>query len=73
MYETSIIELSDTFNVKFPSKSVIVPLVVPFSMMVAPITGSPFASITFPVIFFSFVDTASFLAGDTIILFPETT
>ena len=42
----------DTFNEKFPSRSVIVPFDVPFSMMLAPITGSPFISTTLPVILF---------------------
>ena len=36
------------FNVQLPSKSVIVPLVVPFTCTVAPITGSPVASTTCP-------------------------
>ena len=31
----------ETFNVKLPSTSVMMPLVVPFSITVAPITGSP--------------------------------
>ncbi len=36
--------------VKFPSISVMVPLVVPFSSTLAPITGSPLASTIFPCI-----------------------
>ena len=38
-----------TFSVYLPSKSVMVPLVVPFSTILAPMTGSPVASFTIPV------------------------
>ena len=41
---------NDTFILYFPSISVIVPLVVPFSTIFAPIIGSPFMSVTIPVI-----------------------
>ena len=41
--------LAGTFREKFPSRSVIVPLVVfPFSTMEAPIIGSPVVSFTLP-------------------------
>ena len=46
----SKILFSFTSNANFPSMSVIVPLVVPFSTTFAPIIGSPFLSITVPVI-----------------------
>jgi len=36
-------------NWKLPSKSVIVPVVVPFTTTLAPITGSPVASFTIPL------------------------
>ena len=42
-------ELENTSNEKLPSKSVIVPFEVPSSLIVAPMTGSPFASTTLPV------------------------
>ena len=35
-------------RVKFPSRSVMVPLEVPFSMTLAPITGSPLSVMTCP-------------------------
>ena len=38
----------DTFKTKFPSKSVTVALVLPFSTTVAPMIGSPVASVTLP-------------------------
>ena len=38
-----------TFSVYLPSKSVMVPLVVPFSMILAPMIGSPFLSFTTPL------------------------
>ena len=41
-----------------PSTSVITPLLVPFSITVAPITGSPWASITLPVILTEFCSTS---------------
>ena len=39
------------FNTKLPLTSVMVPLVVPFSMIVAPITGSPFGVLIVPFTF----------------------
>jgi hypothetical protein len=39
---------SSTFNEKFPSKSVVVPLLVPDSITDAPGSGLPLASVTFP-------------------------
>ena len=40
-----ILEFESTFdNVKLPSKSVIIPLVVPATRILAPIIGSPFES-----------------------------
>ena len=38
-----------TCKANFPSKSVMVPLVVPFSMILAPMMGSPFLSFTTPL------------------------
>ena len=40
-----------TFRIKLPSISVIVPLAEPFSITLAPITGSPAASTTRPLTF----------------------
>lgn len=37
------------FNRKLPSKSVMVPLVVPFTITLAPIIGSPVVSLTIPL------------------------
>ncbi len=42
MYEiTNVLSLSDNEIVKSPFMSVMVPIVVPFTIIVAPITGSP--------------------------------
>ena len=41
-----------TSRLKFPLTSVIIPLVVPFSITFAPIIGSPLRSVTFPEICF---------------------
>ena len=49
MYEKTSVLPASTFRRKLPSKSVTVPLVVPFSITVAPMTG-PMASFTVPVI-----------------------
>lgn len=38
------VEFGDTFKVNFPSKSVMVPLDVPFSKMFTPIKGAPVES-----------------------------
>ena len=40
------------FNVNLPSRSVIVPFVVPTSITLAPMIGSPVASVTNPLIDF---------------------
>ena len=50
MKEISNVAPEDTDREKFPSKSVTVPFVVPFSTTLAPITGSPIASLTVPLI-----------------------
>ena len=71
MYEIVKSFPSGIFKLKFPSKSVTVPLEVPFSITVAPITGSPLASTTFPVTFLGCAEGAA-AAGVTIILFPDT-
>ena len=44
----TVVELEATVRLKLPSKSVTVPLVVPFSTTLAPMTGSPVASFTIP-------------------------
>ena len=50
-YDAIIIEFSGTFgNVKFPSISEIVPISLFFTRMLAPIIGSPFLSLIFPLI-----------------------
>ena len=41
---------SETIRLKFPLMSVIIPFVVPFSTIFAPMIGSPIASFTTPVI-----------------------
>ena len=52
MYDTTNTPSAGTFsNVKLPSKSVIVPFVVPFTITFAPITGIPAPSTTTPVTF----------------------
>ena len=49
MYETCKIALvPDTVKEKFPSKSVCVPLLVPFSIIVAPAKGIPLSSFSVP-------------------------
>ena len=50
MYEIWIIAFSGTSSVYFPLKSVMVPIEVPFMRTLAPMIGSPFLSITVPVI-----------------------
>ena len=52
MYEiTNCLPFAGTSSSKFPSKSVTVPTVVPFTIIEAPITGSPSSPITLPVTF----------------------
>ena len=48
MKEKTIVAPCLTVNVKLPSKSVMMPLVVPFSTTLAPMTGSFVASTTTP-------------------------
>ena len=52
MQVTVISALFPISSEKFPSKSVTAPFVVPVSITVAPITGCPLSSTTFPVILF---------------------
>ena len=47
MYETTSVPVAFG-KLNLPSKSVIVPFVVPFITILAPIIGSPFASVTIP-------------------------
>ena len=42
------VAVGDVSILKFPSRSVIVPLVVPFTMILAPIIGSPIELETLP-------------------------
>ena len=44
----TIVELEATVRLKLPSNQSTVPLVVPFSTTLAPMTGSPVASFTIP-------------------------
>ena len=41
MYDTSNFALADTFSEKLPSMLVTVPVLVPTTLMLAPITGEP--------------------------------
>ena len=74
------VALLSTSNEKLPSKSVIVPLLVPFSIIFAPIIVSPPESTIVPVIVFLFVCLVSVSSvalltstfGDSIICFPLT-
>jgi len=51
MYETTSLPFAGAFTVKLPSTSVIVPVDVPFTKILAPIIGSPFSSVTVPITF----------------------
>ena len=42
-------EFDETLSEKFPSRSVMVPLLVPFSTTLAPIMAKPDGSVTVPV------------------------
>ena len=64
--------LGETIKLKLPSISVIVPFVVPCSLMVAPTIGSPFVSTTFPVTLLDLSEDWLSVAGVTIILLPCT-
>ena len=52
MKEMESCALPGASNEKLPSMSVMVPLVVPFTTTLAPMIGSPFLSITLPVMRF---------------------
>jgi len=53
-YDTcSVLTSVGILRVKIPSRSVVVPIAVPFTTIVAPITGSPFSSVTTPEIVLS--------------------
>jgi hypothetical protein len=48
MNENTSVELSFTSRLNFPSVSVVVPFVVPFSRMFTPGKPDPFSSVIFP-------------------------
>lgn len=50
MYDISNLASAGTFSEKFPSMSVAVPVLVPFTLTLAPTIGSPSSEdVTFPV------------------------
>ena len=70
--EMTNVALSGTSKLNFPSISEIVPFVVPLWMTLAPGTGSPFPSVTTPVIFLLFCWATSTSLGERIILLSKT-